>query len=836
KGPLRLLDLPVDILREIINQLPHTNDLTSLALCHSILHSLTIPCIYSRFDIVWPDTNTQTEPRTGVDALTYGLATLVMHEEVFGEAPWQRARAVEPQTNNDSKHPYPLKRRRRGNYYAQYTKKFSLGNGPLEYVQEYLITKEGGKMLGTLVALAVARMRNLETFVWDMPTGVLRDVWLALSSLADRDDGQDCRLERIWIRWHDNSQLDMLNAVPPPPTLPLNNIAPQNGAHGSGIANPQPAVIVQAASQFLVSHVMERVEHPTFSVLPPLKSLSVLDIDELPYLDEMSVLIARSQHRLRELRIGIAGQAEDREWVQVWEGESLQQVDYTSDGDFQPKISNSRLGGILGILVGRVYNMRNNSNTAKPSTRIPRSPDEIRPLRPSSEIFADAVSQQLPESSSSADSDESNAASQSNFTPKAAVYPNTPAQKAIPLRTLRSTPREARLRGPYLDGKLKLEILELERVPLCVSILQHAIDWSILSSLTLLNCQNHDQLWKSLRHIYSPLKPPKSHMSPLNAASPYSTPRRTSVPRCTEYSLNLKKIHTNTASLSLINFIKDTLPPNSLEVFFLQESRVPASTTVPIEAIYRGVVRRHRTSLKKLMIDSSDPRGSTDYSTTNARWRRWMLNREIITFITSGRMPVLRELGFTIDYKDWHFFLQHLPSIPHVRSIYIPHVADHPHGSNSDPRELALQIVDIVALRPDIELCYVGIASKCFEILENKSHNYDLRNNSPDGGNSNDGGPGNEPLILDEEDDDADPGEDDDEEDEMGIGGIQTADDDVTQSESEEEFQDDDDDEEFGSDAEEDGIGRDRGPKLRLREILFYDDKVAVFRARHGRL
>jgi hypothetical protein len=60
-------------------------------------------------------------------------------------------------------------------------------------------------MLGTLVALAVGRMRNLETFIWDMPTGVLRDVWLALGSLADREDGHECRLERVWVRWHDNS-------------------------------------------------------------------------------------------------------------------------------------------------------------------------------------------------------------------------------------------------------------------------------------------------------------------------------------------------------------------------------------------------------------------------------------------------------------------------------------------------------------------------------------------------------------------------------------------------------------------------------------------------------
>lgn len=203
----KLLDLPVDILKDIVKEVTHTNDLTSLALCHSALHRLTIPHIYSRFDIVWPDSSTHAEPRSGVDALTYGLATLVMAEEIFGEAPNQRQHHNN-RFNQGSKSERASEmaiRRRRGNHYAQFTKKFSLGNGPADWVQEYLISKEGGKMLGTLVALAVARMRSLETFIWDMPTGILRDVWLALSSLGDRGDGQACRLEKLWVRWHDNS-------------------------------------------------------------------------------------------------------------------------------------------------------------------------------------------------------------------------------------------------------------------------------------------------------------------------------------------------------------------------------------------------------------------------------------------------------------------------------------------------------------------------------------------------------------------------------------------------------------------------------------------------------
>ena len=36
KKPLRLLDLPVDILKDIVKEVTHTNDLTSLALCHTL--------------------------------------------------------------------------------------------------------------------------------------------------------------------------------------------------------------------------------------------------------------------------------------------------------------------------------------------------------------------------------------------------------------------------------------------------------------------------------------------------------------------------------------------------------------------------------------------------------------------------------------------------------------------------------------------------------------------------------------------------------------------------------------------------------------------------------
>jgi hypothetical protein len=684
KGPLRLLDLPVDVLKEIIHQvsiapgtgvrrltssllqLPHTNDLTSLALCHSALHRLTIPCIYSRFDIVWPDESTHTEPRTGVDALTYGLATLVMGDDSFPHQARRRQGSEWSQlphrSNKSAPAPHPVPRRRYGNYYAQFTKKFSLGNGPPAWVQEYMITKEGGKMLGTLVALAIARMVNLETFVWDMPTGVLRDVWLALSSLADRTDGEECRLERLWIRWHDNT----IDAPVPPPAPPmlLNTVPPPpNTTHPSGLGAVQAPVVMPVHYPPNPLSVVDRVEQPTFSVIPPLKSLSVLDIDELPYLDEMSILVARSQRKLRELRIGIAPHAQQRDWVTAWEGDGIQQVDYATTSAAASTISEKRLGGVLGVLVGRVHNLRQSedipprSSNATGLAKRQSHPANAKPATdPALALLQATTHERDPESIEG----HSDAGMNGSTLPEGADLHDVPppTSEHVPVETHPvdvSAPVAADAcdkchvdqieepSEPVLNGKLKLETLELERVPLSVSVLLKAFDWSILTTLTLLNCNNHEQLWKSLRRTYSPY-PPASPSASNKAYKASYTLR-------SEYGLSLKKIHTNMVSPWLITFLKETLAPNTLEVLFLQEGRSYTST-VTINAIFRGPLRRHRASLKKLMIDSSE-KGPDGHATSSSRWRRWMMTREILTFVTSGRMSSLREVAVSIDYKDW---------------------------------------------------------------------------------------------------------------------------------------------------------------------------------------
>lgn len=604
----------------------------------------------------------QTEARFGVDALTYGLATLVKGQEVFGEAAFQRVKGCnrKHERAGDFAHLYPLRKRRLGNYYAQYTKKFSLGNGPSDCVREYLITKEGGKMLGTLVALAVARMTNLEAFVWDMPTGVLRDVWLALSALGDRDDEEEHRLEKVWIRWHNNWHLETSELpLPPPPNVPPPNVGNSNRRqhqeHDSNIATAveQPSL-----------PLIERIEHPTFSVLPELKSLTVLEIDELTYLDEMAILIARSSHILKELRVGLAKHTRNLDWTKNWEGDHFHQVDHGTTWTIASKIGDKRLQGVLGVLTGRMHNLKNNAETARIEMGmkyLAKVQERLHQIDQDKEI---PESQQLPralsideimlDSNAATTSRLSTTSRQSPIALQASVasellqdvlplsgstahdLPSSHAthEKVIPLRPakqLRSGSQSSE-NGPYLTACLRLETLELERVNLSLPVFKHVFDFTTITNFTLINCQGHERLWKDLRLRYGPMSRRKARgfMAPGHGA------------------LSLKKIHTDTPSSAFLRFVREVLRPNTLETLFIQDRW---ASNVSIGAIFDNAIRRHRSSLRSLLIDSGQL--EEVFAEPSNRWRKWRLTRRMVAYITSGRMTNLRELAVNIDYSDW---------------------------------------------------------------------------------------------------------------------------------------------------------------------------------------
>ncbi|KAL4940824.1 hypothetical protein BDV06DRAFT_195791 [Aspergillus oleicola] len=792
---LNLLDLPVDLLQDIIKEVTHTNDLTSLALTCSALHSLAVPQMYSRFDIVWPDAFPQSDHPAGVDALSYGLATLVMGEDIFRETPVTNTRRPCSECGCCSRQPHSQQvggKIRRGNYFAQYTRKFSVGNGPPDWVQEYSVNKETGKMLGTLVALAVARMVNLETFIWDMPTGVVRDVWIALASLADRP-GHDCRLENVWIRWHDNSENTIRSLSGVPTTSSVTLPETQN-------------ITVPPFAGSSLFRKYGHVEYPSLSILPPLKNLSVLDIDESSYLEETAELIKRSRDRLRELRIGISAKVYQADWLKPQGGSQAEHHIAPTTVSGWPKA-----GGVLGAILGwpgrHSREPSKQDDLSKCETNHVSLETPVQAETPASvNIIIDALASQTLDATplqSFVDAQNAVEAGDNLSVNAQEAQLTQPLESKAPRETSK---RSSRSTYPPTTGPdhqiLKLEVLELERVPISAPVLLDTIDWTRVTSVTILRCEGHEKLWRGLRRRFAPsstsIKPGRKE--------------DTAQDKGTEHPLRIKHIHTDAVSTYLLLFIKDTLPPDTLETVFLHGAPMHDSF-VHIEGIYRNIIRPHRASLRKLLVDSTErSTAGTELGTT--RWRKWMFTREIITFITSGRMPKLRELSMTIDSKEWHYFLQRLPYIPQLRALHIPHII---HPVHPDLKELAMQVLDIVTLRPEISISYLGIQNKCYEILEGKGHEYDLT--EPDDTQS-DGlvpGVGPEPWAGSETND-----EESDEDDE----GMTTDGSHSDTSDDDRRSLDDDD-------ASDYDCGRQR-VSFRLREILFYDDKIAIFKARHG--
>lgn len=820
-GPLELLDLPIDILSQIVSHTTHTNDLCALALTHSSLHALVVPYIYSRFDIVWPEANPTVDSRIGVDALTYGLATLVMAHDVFGEVP-TAIPGQSCQYCHDRILRAPLQSRsvpikiRRGNYFAHFTRKFSLGNGPTDWVSEYLITKEGGKMLGTLVALALGRMRNLEAFVWDMPTGVLRDVWIALASLANRNDGADCRLEKIWVRWHDNRDAPQ---IPP-------------GAARQAL----PSLLQGSATSLFHIPPYPIVEFPTFSILPALKSISVLDIDEVSYAEELGLLLERSVDKLQELRIGVAVHAQRNIPFRPIEDRSV-----VPPGTFLPCDNIIKPGGILGILFARFC-------TAPTSQLAPRHPvaSEYAPVVHTSSLHEDRhsglpVKDQPASGSVSSDIDIlTNMLSNQDIHADTEGVPVHPEQSQSASHTATSTPKIRPAASSVSENetkdhhrtKLKLNTLELERVYLSSRFLSRAIDWSRLESLTLLGCMNHEELWTALRKSFAPSS--SRSRTPTSRFTSVATRHRASSSlhniEASEYRLKIRRLHTDTVCKQLLEFIKMTLAPDTLEWLFLQQTTSYRST-VDIDDIYKSVIKRHKGSLRKLLVDSelrNLPRHERERDREDdSNWKKWAFNENLIMLITSGKMH-LRELSMSITNDGWHYFLKRLPNATSLRSLHISHIVNHPFARQYDREEIARSILNIVAVRPEIELCYFGIEKKCYEILEYTST---MPRQSAASARLGTIGVTTHTMIEDDEDDDID--HDD------GGAAHHTF---IAADLSEEEDNDDthsnvssraDESDDEGMDDDQQSL---REPEFQLREILFYDDKISIFKARHGKL
>ena len=149
--------------------------------------------------------------------------------------------------------------------------------------------------------------------------------------------------------------------------------------------------------------------------------------------------------------------------------------------------------------------------------------------------------------------------------------------------------------------------------------------------------------------------------------------------------------------------------------------------------------------------------------------------------------------------------------MPQLRALHIPHITNPIHR---DPKELALQILDIITIRTEVGISYIGMINKCYEILEGKRG---AKDDFDDADDSHSEG------FVPGSDDWAPSDTDDDDSDDGGAGSA---------IESNSELSSDDHSSSDGYDSDlESSKSR---VAFRLREILFYDDKISIFKARHG--
>lgn len=694
-----------------------------------------------------------------------------------------------------------------------------------------------------------------------MPTGILRDIWVALASLGDY---QTPKLAKLWVRMHDN-QAALQAAGLTAPTAPQQ---PPQGSSGPNVAPPQ-TTLHNDAEVFGVSNVVwsnHHIEKPSFSILSPLRSLTVLNIDEAQYLVELSELLYQSIHTLRELRLGMAS--------------TIHMSGYARESR---EVNALLVGGVFSLLMSKTYERMaalmaskkepldghepqfsgNAAAVGASTSSVSDSSIDLRTLGgyPKSTLNVsdpEAQKQPHPRHDPQASVLDDNAIDPALFSD----YANTDQEKqpatdseqdTVPFEptslinhSLHLMTQEGNLTVEQnfeeernkcspeelhnLRTGLKLDVLEIERFSPQPWTLLRGINFTMLTSLTLLKCGDTTKLWEELKRQFPPRKslilstPARSPESPRGPPRLRRKPSSESLSGPITYQLSLKRIHTDSVPKELISFLKNTLAPNSLEWMFLQDDASKSPSGVTLDSIYRGPLKRHRDSLTKVMVDSAYGPASSRARSVAAR--KWMFSREVLAFVTSGKMSRIRELAMSIEYRDWHFFLQKLPQIPHLRSIYLPYIADHPSGNSFSCREAAMGAVDVVAIRPDVQLCYLGIRNKCFEILEKKqkpkssthgaaiddadSDDDSDEHDSNDEDNDSDGSvdpatapaPAPAPAVHNDGDSDADHTPDTDEED----------------------------------DGRNSSSGSGRKIKYKLREILFYDDKISIFKARHGRL
>ncbi|CAF3537615.1 unnamed protein product [Fusarium graminearum] len=292
--PMRSLtfhDLPAEIQRDILSHCSQS-DLICCALVSQHFRELASALLYRSFNILFPDDD-DVRFESPIDGLAGGLDTFTTSD--YNYAKHLRELSMDTvSTGVKAEHAY----------------------------KPYLYSTSCGKFLNTLLYLTLQKARSLESFRWNIRVELSRPVYRELHKIQT--------LTKFHIRFQAGETYYM---TPPPLPLSVDDL-PATSAHWSDIPPPplgpppamftatlagpmttlsvipSPPPLLPTSKQFSKSKASKRdsksQEPPTLSGFKKLKSLSVLDIDNLDLTTELKTCIRNSSATLTELHLSLS--------------------------------------------------------------------------------------------------------------------------------------------------------------------------------------------------------------------------------------------------------------------------------------------------------------------------------------------------------------------------------------------------------------------------------------------------------------------------------------------------------------------------------------------------
>ena len=502
------------------------------------------------------------------------------------------------------------------------------------------------RSLSDAVSHILPEMVNLESFVWEAPVLITKSVWRALAAHKrfHVQRGRAARLKNIWIRF-------------------------PNRDHG--LLRTTPGLCTACDTAFKAKRILEflstrskanhltwsymRTESPDFSILPALESITVLDIDEIAHMAELSILVARSAGGLRELCLGLPARA-----LEPWTCGTTRLV----NSDPSSLVGHCRSRGVLEIVFDRLlasiypasqpsHDAGETSGANDPMTAnflsLPLYNDKtsLRQVRQS----AEPPSCPVPLKDEQLDSVEELCKSISRLTLEIG---NTKGEDqygrwAKPTENPKLDNTRFQSKSRRASHGLKLDTLELRYMPLMASVLRHAIDWTQLTYLALINCYQNDELWTTLMREFAPHDPHEGFVVGTAIDSK---------PPCWNYPLKLGHIQTDWVSQTLILFLSRTLAPNSLTSLFLQDTP-DRKSPVSLELIVLGPLSRHQISLRKVYVHSKAAQRN------KPGWNKWTFSKQIVPFL--NKMTNLEEVS--IDLAQLYFVSYNVRTLEGIKLI-----------------------------------------------------------------------------------------------------------------------------------------------------------------------